>query len=134
MLAVVIVGTPAPSSASAYGDAAYVVDLTNGLRAWYGGAPLEADRSLQRVAATWAAELAWNGYLAHNPSLSYQVDGWWVLGENVGYGGSVEEVHAGWVNSYWHHANLVERSYSRIGVGVAYDGWGGLYIVQVFVG
>jgi uncharacterized protein YkwD len=104
------------------------------VRAWYGCSPLSVDRSLQRIAADWASQLAWNGYLAHNPSLPYQVDGWWMLGENVGYGGSVDEIHQAWLNSSEHYANIVERGYWRIGVGVAYDDWGGVYIVEVFAG
>ena len=132
LFTVAIFGGSSPASAGEWDDAAYAVALTNDVRAWSGAAPLQTDWSLSSVAADWAAQLAWNGYLAHNPNVASQVGGWWALGENVGYGGSVDAVHEAWVNSWHHYGNIVDPGYTHIGVGVAYDGYGGVYIVQVF--
>jgi uncharacterized protein YkwD len=93
---------------------------------------LQSDGSLAQVAADWASQLAWSGYLAHNPNLPDQVGGWWALGENVGYGGSVDVIHEAWMNSSYHYPDIVDPSYTHIGVGVAYDGYGGVYVVEVF--
>jgi uncharacterized protein YkwD len=128
LVAGVIVGTASPSSAR--GGSGYAVDLVNQERSWYGSAPLAVDGELQAMAREWAAELAWNGYLAHNPNL--WIGGAWTWGENVGYGGSISEVHGAFVNSWHHYMNMVDGAYNRIGVGVAYDDYGGVYVVQVF--
>lgn len=130
LLAGAVVGTASP--ASARGGRGYVVDLVNEERAWYGSGPLAVDGELQAIAQDWAAELAWNGYLAHNPNL--WVSGAWTWGENVGYGDSVWDVHAAFCNSGRHYSNMVSPDYTAIGVGVAYDDYGGAYVVQVFAG
>jgi uncharacterized protein YkwD len=126
-----VVGS-SPASATEWDDVRYVVGLTNDVRAWNGLAPLQSDVYLAGVAADWASHLAWNGYLAHNPDLPYQVEGWWVLGENVGRGWSVEAIHQAWLNSWYHYLNVVEPRYTHIGVGVSYGEDGRVYIVQVF--
>ena len=134
-LAVGVVGTPATSSADEYSDAAYFVALANDERAWYGSRPLETDGHLESIATGWAYELVGRGHLAHNPYLAEQVGEWWAWwGENVGFGRSVRAVHRAWVSSGYHYANMVDPAFSRIGVGVAYDGYGGGYIVQLLAG
>jgi uncharacterized protein YkwD len=136
LVGVVIAATPVASAADEYSDAAYSVALTNETRAAYGSAPLAVDASLEAVAYAWAAELASNGYLAHNPNLAYQVDGWWwLLGENVGVvapGGGIEHIHRALVASPSHYANLIEPDFEAVGVGIAYGADGRLYLVQVF--
>lgn len=136
LVAVAIMAAPAAAAADEASDAAYSVALTNETRASYGSAPLAVDASLQAVANAWAAELAWRGYIAHNPNLAYEVDGWWwLLGENVGVvtpGGGVLDIHRALVASPSHYANLIEPSFDAMAVGVAYGADGRLYLVQVF--
>ena len=119
----------------AYGSGgSSVVSWINEDRAWAGVAPLESAGDLRWVASSWASELASGGYLAHNPSLPYEVDGWYVLGENVGRGPSVGAVYDAWLNSGRHWANIADPSYNQVGVGVAQDGYGDVYVVAVFAG
>ncbi len=132
LLTLAVVGSPGAASADTYGDGHYSASLVNEARDWEGQPRLRWSESLHNVAAAWAWELANRGYLAHNPNLGDQVWGWWSIGENVGYGSSIGEVHWALWNSWSHWGNMVSPSYGRIGVGVAYDGWGGVYVVQVF--
>jgi uncharacterized protein YkwD len=60
--------------------------------------------------------------------------GWWAWGENVGYGPSVGALDDAWTNSWWHYANIVDPAFTSIGVGVAYDDWGWMYLVTVYGG
>jgi uncharacterized protein YkwD len=54
-------------------------------------------------------------------------------GENIAYGPrSAEEVVKGWMNSEGHRANILDATYTEIGIGVAKNAKGGLYYTQVF--
>jgi uncharacterized protein YkwD len=76
--------------------------------------------------------------LAHNPDLDGDlqragVTGWTSYGENVGYGGSVDQVHALFMGSSGHRANILNPSYSRAGIGVVHSG-GKVWVTIDFVG
>jgi len=49
-------------------------------------------------------------------------------------GPSVDAVHTALVASAGHYANITGASYSRIGVGVATDSSGQVWVVEVFAG
>jgi uncharacterized protein YkwD len=60
--------------------------------------------------------------------------GWSSLGENVGVGGSASQVESMFEGSGPHRANLLNESFTQIGVGVSRGGDGQLYFTQFFVG
>ena len=139
-LAIMLQGTAllaqsAPALADQWDDAGLAYALVNDSRTWEGLPPLAWDDGLAWVAQSWADELAWSGGLAHNPSLADQLGGWWwSWGENVGYGPSVYAVHDAFVASWGHWLNIVEPSYTSVGVGIAYGARGRVYVVHVFAG
>ena len=53
-------------------------------------------------------------------------------GENVGQHGSIGAMHQMWLNSSGHAANILNASYTRIGIGVSQDGGGRYYAVVEF--
>lgn len=120
-----------PAQADA-GDAARLLALTNQVRASQGLPALTTDPQLTSVAQAWAAELAGRGVISHNPSVRAQVVGWKVLGENVGVGGSVDAVHAGFVASATHYANLVDSAYTKVGFGIVRPD-ARIFVVEVFM-
>ena len=120
-----------PANADA-GDAGRLLALTNQVRAGQGLPALTIDSHLTSVAQDWAAELAARGVISHNPSVRSQVSGWKVLGENVGVGGTVDAVHAGFVASPTHYANLVDSAYTKVGFGIVRPD-ARIFIVQVFM-
>lgn len=134
LLVLTTIAAASPAAAGWYSDRQAVVALANEARAWEGVGPLWTDGHLQYLAQSWADELAAGGYLAHNPDLPWMMGDWWAWGENVGYGPSVGAIHEGWTYSWAHYANLVAPAFGSIGVGVAYDEWGWMYVVQVFGG
>jgi uncharacterized protein YkwD len=115
--------------------AASLTALTNDVRASAGLAPLGRDGSLDALAIDWARELASSGRLRHS-SIPKSIIGkpWTSAGENVGFGPSVNTVHSALVASAGHYANIVGTTYTRIGVGVATDSSGQVWVVEVFAG
>ncbi|WP_410964089.1 CAP domain-containing protein, partial [Salmonella sp. SAL4448] len=80
-------------------------------RRW-GLSDLRVTGGLRTLARNWAVQLRGQGYLQHNPSLSAQISGgvtagWRGAGENVGYGYSVDSLHAAFMNSSGHRANIL---------------------------
>jgi uncharacterized protein YkwD len=67
---------------------------------------------------------AYYGRLNHNPNLGRdileRVGPWWVVGENVGCGADADHLHAMWMRSSGHRANILRGQYDTVGVGAAY--------------
>lgn len=119
-----------------------VVELVNEERAKKGVAPVTLNETMTEAAMLRAEEIV--------ESFSHtRPDGtscFTVLDDyEIGYYGCAENIAAGsstaaatmnqWVNSSGHYANLMDSSYSEIGVGVAYDPEStyGYYWVQLFI-
>ncbi len=108
-----------------------LASLANSERAARGIPALTWRADLAETAAQWASRMAATGTLAHNPSLGTQIVAWSGLAENVGYAGDVNALHNAWMASAGHRANLLNTSYSEIGVGVAVAN-GRVWGVEVF--
>jgi uncharacterized protein YkwD len=108
--------------------------MVNGYRAANGLGPL-AEAGDATAKAQWhAAQMASAGTIFHSDLASGIQPGWRSLGENVGYGGSVDGVQASLQASAPHRANMLSGAFNQIGVGVAFGGDGRVYVCQVFVG
>ena len=112
------------------------VDRTNGLRASKGVPALAGHATLDAKAQAWADTLAARGTLQHS-ALPDGLGGvrWRALGENLASGTESGDwpvrLHDALVASPGHHANLVDRRFTHMGVGVA-SGRGQVYVVEVF--
>ncbi len=127
-------GAAAPAHGSTGGDAAQFLGLINSLRASHGVAALGWDSRLAGIAQSWSDHQAAAGVLAHNPSLAVEAPpGWTSLGENVGDGGGVAVLQAAFTASAPHYANMVNRAYTSVGIGVAQAG-GLLWVTEDFSG
>jgi uncharacterized protein YkwD len=128
---------PPPPPAPDVNDEARALQLVNGERAKAGLAPLQLSGGATSVARTWAINMAGSG-LSHNPDLSGDlqragVTGWASCGENVGYGGSVDQVHALFMGSQGHRDNILNGGYSQVGIGVVRSG-GKVWVTMDLVG
>ncbi len=117
-----------------------VVRLVNEIRVQYGLKPLTENWELSRVARYKSQDMADNGYFSHTSptygspfqmmkafGLSYRA-----AGENIAYGQrSPQAVVNAWMNSSGHRANILNASYTQIGVGYVADG---RYWTQMFIG
>lgn len=113
------------------------VDRTNALRSSLGIPSLEEHDVLTRKAEDWAHHLAATQRLEH----SRLSDGlgnldWTALGENVAMSSPTSNTLLSLFNllasSSSHRANMVNRGYTHMGVGLAKDGAGKLWVVEVF--
>lgn len=92
--------------------------------------PTQADA--QRHAQAWAEKLARDNKLSHSDLRASIKTGYCSLGENVGYGSSVEVIEAAYMASPDHRANILNTKWNGVGVGHATNGTR-VFTVQVFI-
>ena len=116
-----------------------VIHLVNEIRIEYGLHPLAYDWELSRVARYKSQDMKDNRYFSHtspvygtpfqminNFGISYKS-----AGENIARGYTTPQaVVSGWMNSSGHRANILNSSYTRIGVGYVQNG---NYWTQMFI-
>jgi len=129
----------APAPAANYG--AYeqqVVDLVNKERAAAGLPSLKVNSKLSGVAEKKAEDLRDQNYFAHqSPTYGSPFDmmkqfgiSYTAAGENIARGQRTpESVMDGWMNSPGHKANILNSSFTEIGVGYVTDSRGTTYWV-----
>ena len=117
-----------------------VIRLVNEIRVKNGLKALTADWELSRVARYKSQDMKDNKYFSHtspvygspfdmikNFGISYRT-----AGENIAKGQSTPQaVVNAWMNSSGHRANILNSSYTRIGVGYVAEG---KYWAQMFIG
>ena len=117
-----------------------VVRLVNDIRRQNGLNPLTANWELSRVARYKSQDMRERGYFSHTSptygtpfqmikafGLTYRS-----AGENIARGYSTPQaVVNGWMNSSGHRANILNASYTQIGVGYVAQGH---YWTQLFIG
>ena len=117
-----------------------VIRLTNEARAKNGLSPLTANWQLSRVARYKSQDMKDKGYFSHTSptygtpfrmmksfNISYKT-----AGENIAKGYSTPKaVVDGWLNSEGHRKNIMNASFTQIGVGYVS---GGNYWTQMFIG
>ena len=119
------------ASADQLSDEERFLQLINSDRAGAGLPGLAMDGSLRDLARRHSGEMAAAGQIFHNSALASQVPGGWrTIGENVGVGGSVEGLHAAFMNSPGHRANVL-GDYDRAGIGVVFSG-STIYVTEIF--
>ncbi|MFP3387178.1 CAP domain-containing protein [Brevibacillus sp. SIMBA_040] len=115
-----------------------VTDLVNQERAKAGLKPVELDASLNKVAQAKAADMSNNNYFDHtSPTYGSPFDmmkqfgvSYMTAGENIAMGQrTAEEVMNQWMNSEGHRQNIMNPSFTKIGVGFVNGYW-----VQEFIG
>ena len=119
-----------------------VVRLVNVERSKAGLPALKSNWQLSRVARYKSADMANKGYFAHNsptygtPFQMMESFGlrFSAAGENIAYGQRTPaEVMKDWMNSPGHRNNILSRSFTEIGVGLAKNKNGVCYWTQQFM-
>lgn len=118
---VAAIGLATPAHAVTSEASTYLSDL-NGERVAHGLRPLTMRTDLNAVAQRWADHMAAAGLLSHNPNLTTQVANWQTVGENVGEGPDVPSLDTAFWNSPGHRANILDTSYTDVGVGSTWAG------------
>lgn len=135
-------GTPSTPGDSVTADsfAEQVVSLVNAERAKAGLSPLTVNNGAAQAAMTRAKEIT-SSFSHTRPSgksfstaLTEAGVSFRSAGENIAYGQrSAEEVMNGWMNSSGHRANILNGSFTQIGVAHYQDASGTDYWVQLFL-
>lgn len=117
-----------------------VVRLVNEERAKYSLPPLTENWELSRVARYKSQDMKDKSYFSHtSPTYGSPFDmiksfglSYRTAGENIAKGQRTpQEVVKAWMNSSGHRANILNSSYTKIGVGYVADGH---YWTQMFIG
>jgi uncharacterized protein YkwD len=131
-----------PATAMAHGmssrESAVLVQM-NRVRAQHGLRPLRVDVHLERAARAHSQEMLAQGVFAHGAfgarMVQFDVTGR-MAGENLAWGtgarGTARGIVAAWLASPEHRANLLQPSYTRVGVGDlvgAFQGYRGARVV-----
>jgi hypothetical protein len=117
-----------------------IISRTNDERELRGLAALTENEKLRKAA------LAHSHNMALQRTLSHELDGrnadervkeagydYFAVGENVAYNQpTAEDVVAEWMSSPGHRANILNKDFTEIGVGIASDDQGGAYYTQNF--
>lgn len=120
-----------------------VVQLVNLERSKHGLAPLELDEKVTSIARKKSADMRDRGYFNHqSPTYGSPFDMLTQFGvtyrtaaENIAAGySSPEAVVKGWMNSEGHRKNILNPSFTKIGIGHVKGGLYGNYWTQLFVG
>ena len=111
---------------------AQFIDLINTERTSRGLNALAVDPELTAGARMQAAAIRDAGRLFHNPDLGSVTTGWSWIGENVGYGYDVANLHTAFMNSSGHRANILKSGATHVGLGVVVDGTT-VWVAEVFM-
>jgi uncharacterized protein YkwD len=130
-----------PPSAGANTPAAQVLSITNAERAKVGCKALKTDADLTTAAQDHSADMAKNNYFSHDSQdgrspfdrmkdAGYSFS---AAAENIAMGQlTPSAVMTAWMNSAGHKANILNCTYTQIGIGIAKDKNGAPYWTQDF--
>jgi uncharacterized protein YkwD len=130
---------PAGNQTTAQKLASDLFERLNAERRARGLAALEWDGALAKVAADWSAQMARTGNFSHRdlgaagglPGMAK----FSALGENIawveGYPNMGSQLHVGWMRSEGHRANMLQRGFDSVGLGVVCSG-GRVWATQNF--
>lgn len=136
-------GTTSSSTSSADATTAEkkAVELMNADRRANGLSDLQVSSAVTAVARSHAQDMVDRNFFSHtNPDgktlsdrlkqagISYSA-----AGENIAENISVQAAETSFMNSSGHRANILNSNYTTVGIGVAYDSTGNVYVVQDFI-
>jgi len=104
----------------------------NAAREANGQRPYAVASDLTAVAREHSAQMAQRQTLYHNPDLTTQVQNWQAVGENVGEGPTVSDIHDAFMHSPEHRANILDHDFTQVGVGVTVDSNGIVWVTEDF--
>lgn len=136
-------GTTSSSTSSANVATAEknAVELMNADRRANGLSDLKVSSAVTAVARSHAQDMVNRKFFSHSnpdgktPSDRLKAAGisYSAVGENIAENTSVQAAETSFMNSSGHRANILNSNYTTVGIGVAYDSAGNVYVVQDFI-
>jgi uncharacterized YkwD family protein len=120
-----------------------VLNIVNKERTSRGLSALKFNTEVSKVATLKSQDMIDKGYFDHNsPTYGSPFDmmkkfgiTYRSAGENIAMGQKTpQEVMTAWMNSEGHRKNILNSSFTEIGIGIAKDSNGRLYWTQMFIG
>jgi uncharacterized protein YkwD len=108
----------------------------NASRAAAGLPPLRENVTLDVKADRWAQTLRNACRIWHSNLADGAPPEWRKLGENVGMGGSIQQVHDAYMRSPGHRANILDPAFNQVGTAAVWGNCNGhrtVFTVQVFM-
>ena len=136
LLALTVGAVTLSSCESTDSDRLAVIGEVNLSRAENGLPALSEHVTLNMKADAWAVQLRDECNIHHSTLSDGAPPEWRKLGENVGRGGSIEQVHTAYLNSPGHRANILDPSFTSMGAGAVWGTCNGqrtVFTVQVFM-
>ncbi|MGH2656415.1 MAG: CAP domain-containing protein [Actinomycetota bacterium] len=101
-----------------------------------GARELGMRKFLVRAARRHSRQMASSGQLVHSTDLASYVGSrsWSIIGENIGYGPSMDVLHDAFMDSPPHRKNQLNRRFRNIGVGMAVGDDGQIWVTVLFLG
>ncbi|CQR73664.1 Cysteine-rich secretory protein family protein [Sporomusa ovata DSM 2662] len=117
------------------------VSLLNADRRANGLPDLQVDSRLTTLARNYAQDMLNRNYFSHySPEGQSPFDRmkqagitYSAAGENIAINRTVQQAEAAFMNSSGHRANILNSTYTKVGIGIAFDKSGNIYIVQNFI-
>lgn len=118
-----------------------LLSLLNAERTKNGLTPLVNDSSLTNLARLKSSDMVAKNYFSHtSPTygtpaqmLSRYVVSYRLYAENIAQGASAYSIHAMWMASAGHRANILNPQLTRVGIGVARSSTGTYTATQLFI-
>ena len=134
-------GVTNTSSKNVAAAEAQAVSLLNVDRRANGLPDLKVDSRLTTLAQNYAQDMVNRNYFSHtNPEGQSPFDrmkaagiSYSYAGENIAMNQTVQAAETALMSDSGHRANILSSNYTTVGIGVAYDKNGNLYIVQDFI-
>ncbi|TCL40201.1 uncharacterized protein YkwD [Anaerospora hongkongensis] len=133
--------TSSTSSANVATAEKNAVELMNADRRANGLSDLKVSSAVTAVARSHAQDMVNRKFFSHSnpdgktPSDRLKAAGisYSAVGENIAENTSVQAAETAFMNSSGHRANILNSNYTTVGIGVAYDSAGNVYVVQDFI-
>jgi uncharacterized protein YkwD len=124
---------PIDQISSATGESSQFVSQVNDLRRSQGLNELTVEPNLTSIAQSWSVNMASQDGIFHRSDLRDGVTiNWKRLGENVGMGPNVSDLMQAFIASPGHYKNLVDPTFTHIGVGSVRTPDGLIYTTHEF--
>ncbi|MGI9576572.1 MAG: CAP domain-containing protein [Microthrixaceae bacterium] len=108
----------------------------NASRAAAGLAPVSENQQLNLKADLWAQRMRNECRIWHSRLSDGAPSNWRKLGENVGMGGNIGQIHTAYMNSPGHRANVLDPSFTQMGTAAVWgncNGYRTVFTVHVFM-
>ena len=130
------------TSGNTSADEKRAFDLLNADRASNGLKALKFNAKLTSLGEKYAQDMINRNFFSHyNPEGQSPFDRmkeagirYSSAGENLAINSNVTAAQKAFMNSSGHRANILNTSYTEVGIGVRYDAKGSAYVVQEFIG